>query len=673
MYAGAYIAAVLLAGGTVRLWVGNLALLVSPLVAVLAFWRRRREWRGCELVFQSAIGAAALLWLVGQIGWATHELLFAKPQPWLDWHITLQLTGSTVPLLALMARPDRGRRDLSAPIASIDIAVLTTLVGFLYWTLIIAPGFSPDRAPLAIKTLAVLALGLRAAVALSLFWAFTRTRGSAWATVYQRLAIAVTVSLIALSVDAIPISRGTYHTGMPGDVGWILPFWLYAWAIAAAPASECADGTIGIAASARLSRPTLLFAAIAIVPIIGYGYRYVLPFGDPIDEYREVATAAELVIGLGLMVIRLIVEQHATERAEARMRLVAAALEQVDELIVIVRKLNVVWANDAFCRAFGYTLTELERMSLDRMVPEGSMNEFLAMKAALALRKTFHAKGELLRADGTTFPAECDASTIVDSTGKPYFIGVVRDVTDDLRIREQLVRGERLAAVAELVSGVAHELNNPLQSVIGRVDLLLSDVKDEAARLDLQRVRADATRAGRIVRNLLTFVRKAPHERMLGDLNEVVHATAALRDYELKLANIRIEESYSTDLPLVLINREEIQQIVLNLLLNAEMAITGARLPGTIWLRTFVSGSDAVLEAADDGPGVPPEYRKQIFEPFFTTRDDGKSTGLGLSIAFGIAQAHGGRLELTPSGKGASFRLTLPGAGFPGPPVHPGV
>jgi two-component system NtrC family sensor kinase len=275
----------------------------------------------------------------------------------------------------------------------------------------------------------------------------------------------------------------------------------------------------------------------------------------------------------------------------------------------------------------------------------------------------------IARKDGSVFEAACDAAPLVGPDGRvTHFIGVVRDLTEDLSMREQLVRSERLSAIGELVSGVAHELNNPLQVVIGTLDLTLL-ANPSAASPDLERVRAQALRAGKIVRNLLAFVRKSPQERILCDLNEIVQATVALRAYELGAANIRLREQYATVLPLVLANREEIQQIVLNLILNAEQAIVHARRAGEVVVRTELSptGTGAMLEIADDGPGVPAEVSGRIFEPFFTTREGGDATGLGLSIAFGIAVSHNGTLELAPSTRGACFRLTLPGAGFPGP------
>jgi CheY-like chemotaxis protein len=176
---------------------------------------------------------------------------------------------------------------------------------------------------------------------------------------------------------------------------------------------------------------------------------------------------------------------------------------------------------------------------------------------------------------------------------------------------------------------------------------------------DLQVVRQEASRAGQIVRNLLAFVRKSSPDRTRMDLNEIATATAQFRSHALQYRNIALDlELHAGVLP-VLVNREEIQQVVLNLVLNAEHAI-GDR-PGRIVIRTNAAGNGHTLQVSDDGPGISQELRGRVFEPFFTTKEVGQGTGLGLSLGLGIATAHGGSLELcTPSGVGACFKLTLP-------------
>jgi two-component system NtrC family sensor kinase len=267
------------------------------------------------------------------------------------------------------------------------------------------------------------------------------------------------------------------------------------------------------------------------------------------------------------------------------------------------------------------------------------------------------------RRDRTTFPVSAAVAALVDERGRPtHLVSVERDISEERRLREQLIHTERLSAVGQLVAGVAHELNNPLQSVIGFTELLMGAENRLEVRRDLEHVRTDAERAAKIVRNLLAFVRRSALERSVVDLSELVRSTLALKTFDLRTARIEVQEEYQPGLPLVVASREEIRQVVLNLILNAEQAIRDTKKDGTIFIRTGSAGDMAFVEVADDGPGVPRAMAGRVFEPFFTTKAVGEGTGLGLSISLGIAEAHGGALTLKATELGASFVLKLPTA-----------
>ena len=176
-------------------------------------------------------------------------------------------------------------------------------------------------------------------------------------------------------------------------------------------------------------------------------------------------------------------------------------------------------------------------------------------------------------------------------------------------------------------------------------------------------MRDEAERAGKIVGNLLAFVRRTSTERSDADFNDLVKGAVAIRAYEMKTRNIDLEEYYATGLGSVLVNREEVRQIIINLILNADYAMQRAHGAGRLVIRTGTTGSSVFVEVADDGPGVPAPLAGQIFEPFFTTKAVGEGTGLGLPISVGIAEAHGGSLTLMPARSGACFRLALPVSG----------
>jgi CheY-like chemotaxis protein len=162
------------------------------------------------------------------------------------------------------------------------------------------------------------------------------------------------------------------------------------------------------------------------------------------------------------------------------------------------------------------------------------------------------------------------------------------------------------------------------------------------------------------VRNLLSFVRRGAPDRVSTDLTAIVRAMVDLREYHLRQRNIAIDAQYAPEPLMAMVNRDEIQQLFLNLLLNAEHAIAGCGVPGTIKVTTGSARGRHFVEVADTGPGITPDLRGRIFEPFFTTKQVGEGTGLGLSISHGIAHAHGGSLDLLDSDRGARFRLTLP-------------
>jgi two-component system, cell cycle sensor histidine kinase and response regulator CckA len=250
---------------------------------------------------------------------------------------------------------------------------------------------------------------------------------------------------------------------------------------------------------------------------------------------------------------------------------------------------------------------------------------------------------------------------------------LIRDVSDRKRLEDQardlyhqLLQAEKLAALGQTVSGVAHELNNPLATILTWAEGLSKRPCDDTTRRAVETILSEAERAARIVRSLLTFARKRHTTRAIVDLNHIVRETLALRAYEQRVTNVSVIEALASGLPPVFADAHQLQQVLLNLVINAEQAMLSLNGRGTLVVRTWhdPDADSVVIEVNDDGPGVAEEARPKIFDPFFTTKEVGKGTGLGLTVAYAIVQEHGGRLwfESFPE-RGASFYVALPVTG----------
>jgi len=268
-----------------------------------------------------------------------------------------------------------------------------------------------------------------------------------------------------------------------------------------------------------------------------------------------------------------------------------------------------------------------------------------------------------------------NAARIPGATTEQSIVVMVEDVTEQQALETQLVQSEKLAAVGQLVSGVAHELNNPLTSIAGLSEFLLEQKElGKKDRGHLQVIQEQAERAGRIVRNLLTFARKGAAERVPVDLNDVIRRTLSLMAYDLKLKDVKVERELSGALPEVLGDRHGLQQVVLNLVSNAAHAVSEnpRERSREVTVSTWFDGQ-VHLRVADNGPGIPEDLLPSVFTPFFTTKEPGKGTGLGLSITYSIVESHGGQITIEPRGPrgGAAFRVDLPPA--PADAVRPAL
>jgi signal transduction histidine kinase len=303
---------------------------------------------------------------------------------------------------------------------------------------------------------------------------------------------------------------------------------------------------------------------------------------------------------------------------------------------------------------------------LERLATDGAITDYL-----LRLR----------RADQTAVWVELTAAADEPAAdGSVRMEALVRDVSerkkldDETRdIYHQLLQAEKMAALGQTISGVAHELNNPLATILSWAERLSQRTSlDEPVRRGIEIILGESERAARIVRNLLTFARKRQTTRAMVDLNQVIRETLALRAYDQRVSNITVIDALAAGLPQVFADGYQIQQVLLNLVINAEQAMLSAHGRGIVVVRTWHDADQetVILEINDDGPGIPPDLQAKIFDPFFTTKEVGQGTGLGLTVAYAIVQEHGGRIRIeSRPNAGASFYVEVPVSGGKLPPA----
>jgi PAS domain S-box-containing protein len=240
-------------------------------------------------------------------------------------------------------------------------------------------------------------------------------------------------------------------------------------------------------------------------------------------------------------------------------------------------------------------------------------------------------------------------------------LGIFQDISERKRMQEQLVVTDRLASVGEMASGMAHELNNPLTSVIGLSQLLMESEISGDVKEDVEAIYKEAQRAATVTKNLLAFARKHEPVRQHSQVNRIIEDVLKLRNREHTLNNIEVFTHLDAQLPEIMADPFQMQQVFLNIILNAESAMTEAHHKGTLDITTKRADGHIKISFADDGPGISADIMGKIFNPFFTTKEVGKGTGLGLSICYGIVANHGGKIYAESKlGDGATFVVELP-------------
>jgi len=332
---------------------------------------------------------------------------------------------------------------------------------------------------------------------------------------------------------------------------------------------------------------------------------------------------------------------------------------------------NFTFFNNSLCQIIGYPPAEMMGMN---------NRQYMDKENARKMYQTFNkvyttgkpARGfdwELIRKDGTKRFVEASVSLVRNPQGEPAgFRGVVRDITERKQMeaeKEEMERkaqlATRLSAMGEMASGIIHEINNPLTSVVGFAEILADKDLPEDAKEYATIINNEGKRVASIAGRLLNFARRQKPEIVYTDINKLIEDTTNLQSYEMTTGNIKVTAQLDPHLPQTMADPGQLQQVFLNITLNARTALRAAHGGGKLLVKTEAIDSTIRISFKDDGPGIPKENLKTIFNPFFTTRKTGEGTGLGLSICRGIISSHKGMIYVESTlGKGATFIIELP-------------
>ncbi len=394
------------------------------------------------------------------------------------------------------------------------------------------------------------------------------------------------------------------------------------------------------------------------VEIMKLGARdYVIKDGDFIDGLTQI--------------VERVAKQAATERKlaeteaqlqESQIKLAGVVSSITDGMIMVNEEFNIIWANEVAENSFGSEL--VGKKCYTAYHDRDCVCDPCWVAETFIDGQVRNHETEAIVSDGTckTFWSTTSVAAR-HPDGKPKMVvEVTRDITDRKNMEQQVLLSGRLAAVGQLAAGVAHELNNPLAAIQGYAQFLARKTElDDAIKDDVEIIYKEALRATKITANLLSFTHKHDPKRNMASINEIIENSLELQIYNMKINNIEVEMNLSEDLPETMADSHQLQQVFVNLINNAEQAITEANGKGKLTIETRQVGNIIRVTITDNGPGISEENLDQLFDPFFTTKEVGEGTGLGLSICFGIIEQHSGKIRAdSKPGEGTTFTVELP-------------
>ena len=335
-----------------------------------------------------------------------------------------------------------------------------------------------------------------------------------------------------------------------------------------------------------------------------------------------------------------------------------------DLVIALDRECRCTFVSPRSTELLGFSPEQLAGSALRERIEPRSWKELQGFLDSIMSGQCANGSTEFLarRHDGEIRLFRATASPLMNSSGQiAGVIASARDITDSKHMEQQLIQNERLAAMGQMIAGVAHELNNPLTAVLGVTELLRDSTPEDSARKQLDIAHRQARRAAQIVQSLLAFSRPPQPRKICLNLSELIQRSLQLHEHSLRTNRVAVDFAPVHDLPPILGDTSQLTQVFLNLIVNAEQAIREVRDHGVLRIRVSRVDEHVLATFQDDGAGIPREILPRIFDPFFTTKRPGRGTGLGLSICLAILREHDGEIEAQPLPEGGSrFAISLP-------------
>ena len=400
------------------------------------------------------------------------------------------------------------------------------------------------------------------------------------------------------------------------------------------------------------------FRRVAGILVAPYEVELTRPDGQSVVlEINAVTLWGNSRVNGELAIFRDVTERKkATEALEAQKELIDRILSTLPAAVLVTDEhSNVLLANRAYYDVFKLSPAEVENRPICEILPVEEL-----LKAISSASAGGESQVQLEFRHSLDNTERIVAAQVLSMKNKRALI-ILSDITEERGHQQKLHLADRLASIGEMAAGISHELNNPLTNILLMSRLLIEDEIPDAVKEELQLINNEAKRASTVVKNLLTFARKHDAIKQPSQVNSIIADVLKLRAYEHKVNNIEVTLNLDADLPDILVDYFQIQQVFLNIILNAEQVMIESSGKGRLTVTSGTIDGNISIKFADNGPGIMPDHFHHIFDPFFTTKEVGKGTGLGLSICYGIIRSHNGRIFAESElGKGATFTVELP-------------